>query len=57
MSYKNVDLWERAIEVMPGMHSNLRAGGGGAYSFKNPHFMVRGRGARVTDVEGKNYID
>lgn len=57
MTFKNAELWERAIQVMPGMHSNLRAGGTGTYGLTNPHFIVKGKGARVTDVEGKNYID
>ncbi len=54
---KNTELWKRATEVMPGMHSNLRAGGWGSYGLENPLFMVKGKGARVTDVEGRTYID
>ena len=52
MGETNAALWQRAIQVMPGMHSNLRAGGWGSYGLEKPLFMVKGKGARVTDVEG-----
>lgn len=57
MSNKNSELWERAQHVMPGMHSNLRAGDWSAYKLGKPHFMVKAKGARVTDVEGREYFD
>ncbi|MBN1686029.1 MAG: aminotransferase class III-fold pyridoxal phosphate-dependent enzyme, partial [Spirochaetales bacterium] len=57
MTFNNLELWERANKVMPGMHSNLRTGDWGAYGLTNPHFMIKGKGARVTDVEGKDYVD
>ena len=54
MSFKNTELWERAQKVMPGMHSNLRQLG---YGFRKPHFIVRGKGAHIWDVEGRDYLD
>ena len=57
MASTNAELWKRAEKVMPGMHSNLRAGKWGAYGFAKPRFMIKGKGARVTDVEGNEYVD
>jgi glutamate-1-semialdehyde 2,1-aminomutase len=48
-------LWERARAVMPGGVSSpvraFRAVGG------TPRFIVSGSGARVTDAEGRSYLD
>lgn len=57
MALKNEELWKRAQKVMPGMHSNLRTGNSGLYRLNKPYFMVKAKGARVTDVEGRNYTD
>ena len=54
MVSKNVELWERAQKFMPGTHSNLRQA---SYGFKKPLFIVRGKGAHVWDVDGKDYLD
>ena len=51
-SAKNQELYERAIKVMPGPQSNLRAPVG-----IKPLFIVRGRGAHLWDVDGNEYID
>ena len=50
-----MSLWSRAQSVIPGgVHSPVRA-------FKSvggePVFMEKGEGARLTDVDGKSYID
>lgn len=49
---KNRELYERAIELMPGGHSNLRISVG-----VKPLFIERGDGARLWDVDGNEYID
>jgi glutamate-1-semialdehyde 2,1-aminomutase len=51
----NVELFARAQRVTPGgVSSPVRAFGsvGGT-----PYFVARGHGARVTDVEGRTYVD
>ena len=57
MAYTNRGLWDEAQHVMPGMHSNLRSGDWSAYRLSKPHFITKAKGARVTDVEGREYID
>jgi glutamate-1-semialdehyde 2,1-aminomutase len=49
---KNLELYERAMKVMPGAHSNLRAPVG-----VKPLFIVRGKGAHLWDADGNDYID
>lgn len=49
---KSLDLFERAIKVMPGGHSNLRFP-----LIDRPLFFARGKGARLWDVDGNDYID
>lgn len=46
------ELYERAMKVMPGPQSNLRM----PISIR-PTFIERGRGARLWDVDGNEYID
>jgi glutamate-1-semialdehyde 2,1-aminomutase len=49
---KNLELAERALKIMPGGHSNLRAPVG-----VKPLFATRGEGAHLWDVDGNEYID
>ena len=52
----NDELWARAQEVLPGgVNSPVRSFGsvGGG----TPYFVARGEGARVWDVDGREYID
>lgn len=49
---KNLEFWERAVKVMPGPQSNLRAPVG-----VKPLFIVKGKGAHLWDVDGNEYID
>jgi glutamate-1-semialdehyde 2,1-aminomutase len=49
---KNQALYERAMQIMPGGHSNLRIPLG-----VKPLFIVRGEGAHLWDVDGNEYID
>lgn len=49
---KNLEFWERAVKVMPGPQSNLRA----PLSAK-PLFIVKGEDAHLWDVDGNEYID
>jgi glutamate-1-semialdehyde 2,1-aminomutase len=49
---KNLELWERAMRVMPGPQSNLRTPVG-----VKPLFVVSGEGAHLRDVDGNEYID
>jgi glutamate-1-semialdehyde 2,1-aminomutase len=55
MREKSKKLYERAVKVMPGGVNSpvraFRAVGG------EPVFMTRGRGARLSDVDGNTYID
>jgi glutamate-1-semialdehyde 2,1-aminomutase len=44
--------YEQAIKVMPGPHSNLRA-----MASERPIFIVKGRGAHLWNIEGKEFID
>lgn len=46
------ELYERAMKVMPGPQSNLRM----PINIR-PTFIERGRGARLWDVDGNEYID
>jgi glutamate-1-semialdehyde 2,1-aminomutase len=48
----NQDWYERAMKVMPGGQSNLRMPLG-----VKPLFIERGKGARLWDVDGNEYID
>lgn len=55
MTDKNVELFERALDVIPGgVNSPVRAFGsvGGT-----PYFVASAKGAHVTDANGKQYID
>jgi len=49
---KSFSFFERAQKVMPGPHSNLRA----PASVK-PLFIVKGKGSKLWDVDGNEYID
>lgn len=49
---KNDEFYERAVRVMPGPQSNLRAPVG-----VKTLFAVRGEGSRIWDVDGNEYID
>jgi glutamate-1-semialdehyde 2,1-aminomutase len=49
---KNEALYNRAMKLMPGGHSNLRVPVG-----VKPLFMVKGEGAHLWDVDGKEYLD
>lgn len=46
------ELEKRALAVMPGPQSNLRAP-----LSARPSFIVKGRGGRLWDVDGREYID
>jgi glutamate-1-semialdehyde 2,1-aminomutase len=52
VNVKNLELWERAMRVMPGPQSNLRAPVG-----VKPLFISSGKGAHLWDVDGNDYID
>lgn len=49
---KNLEWYERAMRVMPGPHSNLKAPVG-----VKPLFIVKGMGVHLWDVDGNDYID
>ena len=49
---KSMELYDRAIKLMPGPQSNLRI----PLSAK-PRFIVEGKGAHFWDVDGNEYID
>jgi glutamate-1-semialdehyde 2,1-aminomutase len=49
---KTKKLFDRLLKVMPGGHSNLRVP-----LIDRPLFLARGKGARVWDVEGNEYIE
>jgi glutamate-1-semialdehyde 2,1-aminomutase len=49
---RNEELYDRAIRLMPGGQSNLRAPVG-----VKPLFMERGEGSHLFDVDGNEYID
>lgn len=49
---KNLELWERALRVMPGPQSNLRAPLG-----VKTLFIIKGENAHLWDVDGNEYID
>jgi len=49
---KTTELHQQAMKVMPGPQSNLRI----PLSAK-PSFIIKGQGARLWDVDGKEYID
>ena len=49
---KSLELLERALKYMPGPQSNLRA-----MVSEKPIFVARGKGARLWDVDGKEYVD
>ena len=49
---KSYELLDRANELMPGPHANLRVP-----ARIKPIFMTKGRGARLWDVDGNEYID
>ena len=49
---KTQELQARALKVIPGPNSNLRNP-----SIVKPIFMVKAKGARFWDVDGKEYID
>jgi glutamate-1-semialdehyde 2,1-aminomutase len=55
MTTKSQDLFQKALGLMPGGVNSpvraFRAVGG------DPIFIASGRGARITDVDGKSYID
>lgn len=50
--FGSLELAKRAEKVMPGAQSNLRISLG-----VKPLFIVRGKGARMWDVDGNDYID
>ncbi len=49
---KSLELDDRALELMPGRHSNLPG-----YELFKPLFITRGQGAHVWDVDGNDYLD
>ncbi|MGH8728772.1 MAG: glutamate-1-semialdehyde 2,1-aminomutase [Burkholderiales bacterium] len=55
MPQRNQDLFDRALRVIPGgVNSPVRAFGGVGGT---PRILVRGEGARVWDIEGREYVD
>ncbi len=50
---KSLELRQRALQFMPGPHSNLTA----LWWEMLSRFMVRGKGAHLWDVDGNEYID
>ncbi len=55
MATKSQELFKKALTLMPGGVNSpvraFRAVGG------DPVFIARGQGSRITDVDGKNYVD
>jgi len=49
---KSFELSKKALEVMPGPHSNLPG-----YELFKPIYFVRGSGAHLYDVDGNDYLD
>lgn len=43
---------ERALELMPGPHSNLPG-----YELFRPLWLTHGKGAHLWDVDGNEYLD
>ena len=52
LSSKNASLYEEALELMPGSQSNAAVA-----VIDRPLFFVKGKGARLWDVDGKEYIE
>jgi glutamate-1-semialdehyde 2,1-aminomutase len=48
----SLSLAERALELMPGPHSNLPG-----YELFRPIWLTHGKGARLWDVDGNEYLD
>jgi len=52
LSQRTKELNERFLKVMPGGHSNLKVP-----LIDRPLFFAKGKGARIWDVDGKDYIE
>jgi glutamate-1-semialdehyde 2,1-aminomutase len=61
MSYPNIDrsnqLWERAVRLIPAGTQTLAKGPGQWVRGVAPKYLARGKGARVWDVDGNEYVD
>jgi glutamate-1-semialdehyde aminotransferase/transketolase C-terminal domain/subunit len=54
---RSKSLWERAKQLIPGGTQTLAKGPGQHVDGVAPKYLVRGRGARVWDVDGNEYLD
>src|SRR5215471_2496354 len=50
-------LWERALGLIPGGTQTYAKGSGQYVGGVAPKYLRRGRGARVWDVDGNEYLD
>lgn len=51
------DLWEQAVKIIPGGSQTLSKGPGCFVDGVSPKYLKRGKGDRVWDVDGNQYID
>ena len=49
---KSQELNERALQLMPGPHSNLPG-----YELFKPIYLTHGKGAHLWDADGNDYLD
>ena len=49
-------LMERARKVIPGMTQSFSKGVDQYVQSVSPHYLVKGKGARVEDIDGNSYI-
>src|SRR5262249_33426337 len=54
---RSKSLWERAKQLIPGGTQTLAKGPGQHIQGVAPMYLARGRGARVWDVDGNEYLD
>src|SRR5262249_54862890 len=54
---RSQSLWQRAKSLLPGGGQTLAKSPGQYVDGVAPKFLVRGRGARVWDVDGNEYLD
>src|SRR5262245_12580768 len=54
---RSKSLWERARQLIPGGTQTLAKGPGQHIQGVAPIYLTRGRGARVWDVDGNEYLD
>jgi glutamate-1-semialdehyde 2,1-aminomutase len=54
---RSKSLWERARQLIPGGTQTLAKGPGQHIQGVAPMYLTRGRGARVWDVDGNEYLD